>query len=408
MRLLIILFSLIVIAACQNVTDKSLVNSEHLDKLYKEITLGQDSAAFVYIYAEYPTYTPFEAVGEGIACIDDVARAAVFYFKYFKQTQNNLYLAKAKKLVAFTLHMQADNGLYYNFINEDYSINNTRINSLAIADWWTWRALWALSEAMIYAKDNEPQYYDQLNNAFVKTIDGLVAIGEMKEIIESLAADQASVFLIALTDYSKTTSDTIYYNYIFQLAQNILSAQKGNAETFPYYAFMSWKNEWHGWGNTQAYALLKAADLTGDLEMGKAAANEIKYFYSYILAKNHLKHFVLNENEQDSHFESFEQIAYAIRPMVWASLELYNQTGDEKMAEQAGKLAAWLAGENVTHSPVYDPLSGICYDGINSADKINLNSGAESTIEALLTIIEVEQNPIANDYLQSSFKKFAK
>ena len=130
--------------------------------------------------------------------------------------------------------------------------------------------------------------------------------------------------------------------------------------------------------------------------------------YNHVLSKNHFKQFVLNESEQDSQFESFEQIAYAIRPMVWASLELYNQTGDKQMAEQAGKLAAWLAGENVTHQAIYDEETGRCYDGINSADKINLNSGAESTIEALLTIIEVERNPIANAYLKESFRKYAK
>jgi len=54
---------------------------------------------------------------------------------------------------------------------------------------------------------------------------------------------------------------------------------------------------------------------------------------------------------------------------------------------------------------IYDATSGRCYDGIDSARKINLNSGAESTIEALLTILEVEKNPIANNYLQSVYRK---
>ncbi len=44
---------------------------------------------------------------------------------------------------------------------------------------------------------------------------------------------------------------------------------------------------------------------------------------------------------------------------------------------------------------MYDPHTGRCFDGINSTDKINENSGAESTIEALLTLIRIEQNPTA-------------
>ena len=35
---------------------------------------------------------------------------------------------------------------------------------------------------------------------------------------------------------------------------------------------------------------------------------------------------------------------------------------------------------------MYDPATGRCYDGINSPVDINRNSGAESTIEALLAL----------------------
>ena len=71
-------------------------------------------------------------------------------------------------------------------------------------------------------------------------------------------------------------------------------------------------------------------------------------------------------------------------------------------------MAAWLAGENVLRRRIYDPQTGRCYDGINSADKINVNSGAESTIEALLILIEVEQNPDANKHLQFTYQRYQK
>jgi len=138
--------------------------------------------------------------------------------------------------------------------------------------------------------------------------------------------------------------------------------------------------------------------------MIKAAENEIKYFYSYVLAKNHFKQFSLNEDGELIDVEYFEQIAYAIRPMVWASLELYDITSDSVYALQAGKLAAWLLGKNIAESQMYNPQNGRCYDGINSSKEVNLNSGAESTIEALLTILEVENNHIANDFLQFFYR----
>ncbi len=44
---------------------------------------------------------------------------------------------------------------------------------------------------------------------------------------------------------------------------------------------------------------------------------------------------------------------------------------------------------------MYFPKTGICYDGINSKEEINKNSGAESTIEALLSLLEISKNPRA-------------
>jgi hypothetical protein len=52
----------------------------------------------------------------------------------------------------------------------------------------------------------------------------------------------------------------------------------------------------------------------------------------------------------------------------------------------AGHLAAWFLGANEGSVYMYDQLTGICYDGLSSGGKANLNSGAESTIEALLTM----------------------
>ena len=198
--ILLLLLSLVVLVSGQ-VAEVSLVNPAHLNNLYKEILMDKDSAAFVYIYAEYPGYEPVEAGGEGIACVDDVARAAIFYFRYYKTTGQKENLTQGKRLINFILRMQAGNGLFYNFINSNYSINKTGFNSQAKADWWTWRALWAISEAMLYAKENDPAYFEILKRVFLKSINGLADIQEIPKIIADLAADQASVFLLALTNY---------------------------------------------------------------------------------------------------------------------------------------------------------------------------------------------------------------
>ena len=51
---------------------------------------------------------------------------------------------------------------------------------------------------------------------------------------------------------------------------------------------------------------------------------------------------------------------------------------------------------------MYDHLTGRAYDGINSTSKTNYNSGAESTIEALLSIQAIESNAIARRILMEN------
>jgi hypothetical protein len=98
----------------------------------------------------------------------------------------------------------------------------------------------------------------------------------------------------------------------------------------------------------------------------------------------------------------YSQIAYGIRPMVYAALEAFKITGSEKHARYAAEYCTWFFANNLQNAQMYFPETGICYDGL-SENRINKNSGAESTIEALLALQEVEQNKIAlsilNGYL---------
>ncbi|MEX0601988.1 MAG: hypothetical protein WD295_01520, partial [Bacteroidota bacterium] len=62
----------------------SLVNFDHLEHLTELIVMEGDTVAIVRIYSEYPDYTWMDAKEsgpEGIACVDDAARAAVVYLR---------------------------------------------------------------------------------------------------------------------------------------------------------------------------------------------------------------------------------------------------------------------------------------------------------------------------------------
>ncbi|NUM77441.1 hypothetical protein HUU40_24030, partial [candidate division KSB1 bacterium] len=97
--------------------------------------------------------------------------------------------------------------------------------------------------------------------------------------------------------------------------------------------------------------------------------------------------------------ERYSQIAYALRPMIVGALRLAESTNDPRFAELAADLAQWFFGKNAAQAQMYDPQTGRGFDGILSEKEINRNAGAESTIEALYAILEVEANSVARQRL---------
>lgn len=102
--------------------------------------------------------------------------------------------------------------------------------------------------------------------------------------------------------------------------------------------------------------------------------------------------------------KEFPQLSYGIRCVSLGLLRLFEATGNEEYAKLAGLAASWLLGNNAAETQMYDPLTGRCFDGIIDSSGVNYNSGAESTIEALYTITEIFNNPIAKNYFY--FKTF--
>ena len=203
----------------------------------------------------------------------------------------------------------------------------------------------------------------------------------------------------------RATPDAIASGYVGKVADAFLAVQLGDAGHFPFGVFLSWQKVWHGWGNSQAHALLLTADILQDSRFQRAAKLEIEYFYPYLAGDNYPREFAFQDSENLHKAEKrlFEQIAYNIRPMVLATLTLYRQTGETKYAQAAARYASWFFGNNIAQTQMYDPKTGRCFDGIKSAQTVNRNAGAESTIEALLVILEIERTPAALAALQKYF-----
>lgn len=394
-----------------NTTDSSLVNLAHLNHLYVPVTFPDGTnAAGIYIYSNAPDYTLVEATGEGFTCIDDVARAVQVYIRDSKFSTDTSIQNKAVNLIRFIIAMQSPNGYFYNFLQSNGQINTAGQTSVNNANWWSWRALQALTEAASAINNINPTLATAANTAVVKLISAIKTnqsnLPQTTEVVNGITipqwlpagsgTDQAATLLLGLLPYCSSTNDTAMNLYVKKLADGIALMQVGDSSHFPYSCILSWQNTWHAYGADQAYALLKAGLFLHDSSYTSKALAQINNFYSWLLTSGMQSSFVVSATDSTIQLTSeatYDQIAYGIRPLVFAAVEAFVQTKDAKYADIAGHLAAWFLGNNAAAKPMYSAATGICYDGLSSGGNINTNSGAESTIEALLTMERVEMYP---------------
>jgi len=383
------------------------VNFDHLKHLYEEITMPSGTGVgIVHIYSQYPDYTYEIEDDEGFTCVDDVARAVVLLSMKPEVKQDIELMGMMKKMLMFVIEMQADNGYFYNFLEKGPQINTTYRTSLPEPNWWSWRALWAMESSREFIKD-DPDLLASLDSSSARLVRNITDTYLLhpydQDTIEGIivpawlplqcASDQAGLLIVALEKYYRHTQDPAIPLIIERFANGIMDMQIGDIDHYPYGAFLSWKNLWHAYGNIQAYALLVAGEMLENDRYRESAMQEINFFYSYLVNDYYMDH-IWFYRDRDEYFEEkssrFPQIAYGFRPMIFASLEAFKQTGDPYYFDLAETLAGWFGGDNIADVKMYDEKSGRCFDGINSASSVNMNSGAESTIEALLALQAIE------------------
>ena len=409
-RLILFIAIMFFLAGCvENAAGPRIIcenlNMSHLDHLYAEVNLANGTkAGIVHIYSEYPDYSYTIEPKEGFACVDDLARAAVLLANCPDDSFSKSRMTALDKMMDFLLYMQSDSGYFYNFIWNDGSINKTYRTSLPSPDWWSWRSFWAMEEFAALNEKNAGKIEKASKELAERIFEDLGTADRSVSEVEGVqlptwlpgktASDQAGVLILALEKYYTRTLDSRATALITQLVEGIIVMQAGDSLNFPYGAFLSWNNTWHAYGNIQAYALLRAGVLLNNTNLIDKALVEVDNFYPWLMKNGFLNYFTIKRTEgkyEITEQEKFPQIAYGIRPVVYACAEAYRITGKDKYLIMAKEAAGWLAGKNPAGKVMWDPATGRCFDGIISNDKINMNSGAESTIEALLTLQAIEK-----------------
>jgi len=386
--------------------DSIAITLRHLDRLGEQVTQDGVTYRYIHIYSEAPDYGWRGDDDEGIACVDDAARAAVVYLRHYELTKNAESLTKAKELLRFVMRLQAPSGYFYNFIwDNTLRINTVHENSRADElNWWSTRAVWALGTGARVLKTQDPAFTASMIEAsrrLLPAIDAHLANYPRTELINGLqmptwlvyrnAADATSELMLGMAQLADADPQNDWRGRAVKYGEGVARMRAGTMTQRPYGAHLSYVEGWHAWGNSQMMAL-SAVGLTSQ------AKAEADVFLPWLLVSGWKKEIPLSPSRP---MIEFEQIAYGVRTQAIGAAYVFKATGDDTYAVLAGLLASWLTGNNVASTAMYQPLNGYGYDGINSPTNVNRNAGAESTIEALMTLVELREMPEAMRWIHA-------
>jgi hypothetical protein len=379
------------------------VNLNHALNLTDSLTVdGEESISFIYIYADAPSYEPVIASGEGITCVDDVGRfLEVLETEITRRNRGDL-VPIAAGMTRFLLYMSRDDGLWYNFMHEDGSINTEFRTSIAEFQWWAIRGLRGLTAAYNIFRER-PKYADLLERVKkqIQTMDPHLkdilslypeteetSLGVRPLWLVKKAPDMNAELLTVLVRLTET-GDFNYREEVEKIAEGLMGYQYLNPESELHGMYFCWKSTWHNWGNTQAAALMAAYRLTENPAYLESVRLWADHFIPFVLSNNYPWEIKVLADETYT-MTPFPQIAYGINSMYQGMQAFADKTENQKYYKTAGEILTWFTGKNTARIPMYDPKTGRCFDGIDDAGSVNDNSGAESTIECLLAMQRAE------------------
>jgi hypothetical protein len=426
-------------APAANAAIAPLTNLAHLDFLLDEATPPADVAGHTtYRLDEEPTLVlpwtyadarpggTFERVGggpldaatgywgQGAYNADDITRAAVVYIRHWILTGADSSRQNAYELLRATAYMQTTDGPNAGNVvlwMQPNGTLNPSAEPIELPDpsdsgpsYWLARTIWALGEGYAAFRDEDPEFAAFLEERLALSLSAverqvLVDYGEWEQsdgmqvpgwlIVDGADASAEAVLGLAAR-VEAAPEDEAAAEAMRQLAEGIAAMSAGSVRSWPYGAILPWaqsRSMWHAWGSQMPAALARASVVLGDPALADPAATDAAVFTPTLLTAG---------GPDNGWFPSPTdrvQIAYGADSRVQSLLEVADATGSSGFESLATMQAAWFFGANRAGEPMYDPGTGVTYDGLQPDGTINRNSGAESTIHGLLTMIALDERP---------------
>ena len=351
--------------------------------------------------------------GQGAFDTDDIARAAVVYLRQWRANGDGNAKDQAYQLLRGLTYLQTLTGPKAGevvlWMQPDGRLNPSATPaenpdpSDSDASYWLARTLWALGEGYAAFRASDPDF-----TAFLKARMDLAVSALRRDVLTRYGteqfihgvrvpdwlivdgADASSEAVLGLAAYVRAGGDPSARIALGQLARGISAMSAGTTTAWPYRALLPWalsRSDWHAWGANMPAALAAAAQALGEKSLLATAVDDTAGFTAQLLTSTGPDNGWLPAPIDSN------QIAYGADARVQGLLAVGAATNRPGIRQLAGIAAGWFFGQNAAGVPVYDPSSGVTRDGIAGDGKVNLNSGAESTIHGLLTMQVLDANP---------------
>ncbi len=424
----------------------NLTNLAHLDFLTTPVTppaqaghttyrlASQPSVGELWVYTNHQSDGTYQRVGggtydattdtygQGAYDADDVARAAVVYLRHWQQDGDTHSRDQAYNLLRGLTYLQTasgpDAGNVVLWMQPDGTLNPSPTPtelpdpSDSGASYWLARTIWALGEGYAQFRRSDPSFA-----AFLKTRLDL-AIGALdREVLVDYGtyqivdgarvpawlvvqgADASSEAVLGLAAYVRAGGGSTARTALSELADGIADLHAGNSGQWPYGALLpsaTSQDQWHAWGAQMAGALARASVALRRRSLLAPALTDTASFTPQLLTATGPDNGLLPTPVDGS------QIAYGADARVESLLDVGEASGSQGLTDLAGIAAGWFFGQNPSGQPTYDPATGVTDDGVNADGTLNLNSGAESTIHGLLTMLALDAHPALAALAQQS------
>jgi hypothetical protein len=291
---------------------------------------------------------------EGVACVDDAARACVLLCRLWAATGNDALRLWADGLLDFVLWMHAGDGCWHNFVYDWQGTRNTEgPTSAAGINFWQARATGALAEVDLLLGRGCAQ-------AVLAGALSAAACASPPSDVRAIHALGALVLLQRAPDAWLSRNLSAWCDELAECRRDGMLMNSPDERGRP-----------HLWGHVQEAVLADASVVLGRQDLRVLAVSSAEAVFAEVI---------------ESGFDLPHVHSYDVQSAVFVMDRLAAVTGEPRYGELARKARSWFDGRNPAGAVVFDRAAGRVADGLDDGH-LNDRSGAETNISAGLALL---------------------